>query len=212
MRVHYPDSMRGLIDELSKLPSVGERTAVRLAYHIISNNSQGSLRLAEAITGAIEQIRLCERCFFFTEDSSGLCPICLDDKREASVLCVVEKPADVIAIEKTRGYNGLYHVLHGLWSPLRGQGPEVTKLGNLLKRLRQELECDDTLGKSPLREVVLATGTTIEGDATALYVAEALNDSKITVTRIAQGLPKGGELEYADEVTLSHALQGRKNI
>lgn len=189
--------MRKLVDELSKLPSIGERSAVRLAYFLITSQQDG---LAGAIEKARENVGLCERCFFLTEGDE-LCSICLDSRRDEAMVCVVEKPADVLAIERSRGFTGLYHVLHGLWSPLRGRGPESTKLPQLLERIEFE----------PISELVLATGATVEGDATALYIAGAVKDG-LKVTRIAQGIPKGGDLEYADEVTLTHALAGRRSV
>ena len=195
--------MRRLVNELTKLPSIGEKSAVRLAYHILTRDPGEVRALADSIRDAREKTVLCSA--FFAMSESEICPICANPARDRSVVCVVEKPSDVIALERSGGYRGLYHVLHGLWSPLRGIQPEQTKLRELLARLRA------TDGE-PIREIVLATGTTVEGDATALYIARAIQDVGVTVTRIAQGLPKGGELEYADEITLSQAMEGRRTV
>lgn len=207
MAVSYPPSMRRLVNELSKLPSIGEKSAIRLAYHLTVRDPEEAKKLADAIRDACEHTRLCSVCFGITEDER--CAICADAARDRLTICVVEKPSDVFALERSGGYRGVYHVLHGLWSPLRGLGPESTKLGALLGRL--ELSAQEGEDKK-VREVVLATGATVEGDATALYIAKAVAAMNISVTRIAQGLPKGGELEYADELTLSHALEGRRSI
>lgn len=198
--ITLPLSLQKLVRELSRLPSVGEKSATRLAYHLINNDPSAALGLADAIRRAVESVRLCERCFFFTEDD--LCQICKNPSRDAALLCVVEKPMDLIAIERVGEYRGLYHVLHGLWAPLRGQGPESMKLKELMDRL-------DAGG---VEEVILATSSTVEGDATSLYIARLLSDRKIKSTRLAQGMPKGGELEYADDVTLSRAFSGRNTI
>ena len=211
----YPASLRRLINELSKLPSIGEKSAIRLAYHLLTHNKEDSLQLSVAIQEAIETTKLCKICYFLTE--SKICSLCSDEHRDPSLLCVVEKPADVFALEKSGGYRGLYHVLHGVWSPLRGVGPESTKIAELLSRLRR---CDDATPaesaddpiQHPVRELILATGTTVEGDATALYIANCVEELEIPVTRIAQGIPKGGELEYADEMTLNLSLEGRRKL
>lgn len=200
---NYPPAMRRLVNELTKLPSIGEKSAVRLAYHILTRDPAEVAALADSIRDAREKTVLCSACFAMSE--SEICPICSNPARDRSVVCVVEKPSDVIALERSGGYRGLYHVLHGLWSPLRGIQPEQTKLRELLARLRA------TEGE-PIREIVLATSTTVEGDATALYIARAIQDVGVTVSRIAQGLPKGGELEYADEITLSQAMEGRRTV
>ncbi len=196
----YPPIMRRLINELSKLPTIGEKSATRLAYHIVTTKSDYSTELAGAIVKAKEKIRLCSECFSLSE--SECCDICEDETRDQSCICVVEKPADVIAVEKSGGYQGLYHVLHGLWSPLKGVGPEATKMPELLARIKE----------SGIQELVLATSSTVEGDATALYIGNAIADLNINVSRIAQGIPMGGELEYADELTLSHAFEGRRKL
>lgn len=194
----YPLPFQKLVRELAKLPSIGERSATRLAYHIVANDPAIAPSLARALLEAVEQISLCPRCFFFSE-GEGLCPICRDTRRENQLLCVIEKPADVVAIEKAGEYRGLYHVLHGVWAPLRGVGPEDIRIRELLERV----------GSEEIREVIIATGATVEGDATALYLSQELRERGVVSSRIAQGIPKGGELEMADELTLARALSGR---
>ena len=198
--------MRRLVNELTKLPSIGEKSAVRLAYHILTRDPAEVLALADSIRDAREKTMLCSSCFAISE--SEVCAICTNPARDRTTVCVVEKPSDVIALERSGGYRGLYHVLHGLWSPLRGVQPEQTKLRELVARLR----ASSADGGEPIHEIVLATGTTVEGDATALYIARAIQDIGVTISRIAQGLPKGGELEYADEITLSQAMEGRRTV
>ncbi len=195
-----PPTLQQLIRELSKLPSRGEKSAARLAYHLISRDKGLAQRLSGAILKACESVRLCERCFYFSEHE--LCSICSNANRDNSLMCGVEKPMDVVAIERVGEFKGIYHVLHGLWAPLRGQGPENMKLKELGERLKQR----------DVEEVILATSSTVEGDATALYIARLLNDLGIKSSRLAQGIPKGGELEYADDVTLSRAFAGRNLI
>lgn len=197
----FPPSIRRLINELSKLPSVGEKSATRLAYHLISKAE--AFELAEAIREAKARITLCPECFGLAE-SGSLCAICASEGRDKSVVCVVEKPADVMAVERGGSYRGLYHVLHGLWSPVRGVGPEKTKIPDLISRLERNA--------ATVKELVLATSTTVEGDATALYIANSVEHLQLRISRIAQGIPKGGELEYADDLTLSHALAGRRSL
>lgn len=201
--------MRQLVNELSKLPSIGEKTAVRLAYHLLTRETNLANQLSEALKVAKERTRFCDICYALTEEP--VCELCQDSSRSRSVICVVEKPADVIAVERTGGYNGLYHVLHGLWSPLKGVSPEHTRMGQLMDRLHRSFASSDPRYPK-ITEVILGTGTTVEGDATAMYLASNVASLGVSVTRIAQGLPKGGELEYADEVTLSHALEGRRTI
>ena len=196
----FPQALQALIREFSRLPSIGEKSATRLAYYLISHGRSQAEPLAEAIRRAASQIQLCRNCFFLTDEKE--CSICRNTARDRSVMCVVEKPMDVVAIERVGEYRGVYHVLHGVWSPLRGQGPEDIKIQELIDRLRQ----------GEVKEAILATSSTVEGDATALYVARLLKEMGIVVTRLAQGMPKGGELEYADDVTLSRALSGRSQI
>lgn len=197
----FPPAMKRLIQELSKLPSIGEKSATRLAYHLVQNDRELSTTLAETLIEAAGAIKLCERCFYLTENS--LCSICTNLSRDESLLCVVEKPTDLIAIERVGEFRGYYHVLHGLWAPLRGQGPESMKLEQLTNRCKDNKE---------IKEVILATSSTVEGDATALYIARILEELGLQTTRLAQGMPKGGELEYADDITLSRAFSGRNVI
>jgi len=196
----FPPALQRLIKELSKLPSVGEKTATRLAYHLVANDRDLARSLGEALQQAASQVQLCPRCFFLSEGS--LCAICQNQSRDTSLLCVVEKPVDVVALERVGEFRGGYHVLHGLWAPLRGQGPETMRIKELSARLALE----------PIKEVIIATSATVEGDATALYVGRILAEAGIKVTRPAQGIPKGGELEYADDVTLSRAFAARSTL
>ena len=196
----FPPVLQKLIRELSKLPTVGEKTATRLAYHLVQNDRGLAESLGKAMQEGASKIRFCENCFYFAEET--LCTICQDSKRDQSLICVVEKPMDLIAIERMGDFRGTYHVLHGLWAPLRGQGPESMKLEELVSRVKQ----------GEVREVILATSSTVEGDATALYTARLIEELGVQTTRLAQGMPKGGELEYADEVTLSNAFSGRARL
>lgn len=193
----YPPAMQKLIRELTRLPTIGERSAIRLAYYLVSANREHAEVLSKTIHDSVSAIQLCQECFFLSEGT--LCAICQNSSRDRALLCVVEKPSDVIAIERMQEYRGQYHVLHGLWAPLKGQGPEGMRLMELLSRI----------DKGGIKEVILATSSTVEGDATALYVARHLNSKGITLTRPAQGIPKGAELEYADDLTLSRAFSGR---
>jgi recombination protein RecR len=196
----FPQPVQRLIKELSKLPSVGEKTATRLAYHLVANDRDLARSLSEALSSAAQQVRLCSRCFFLSDEE--LCVICRNPNRDLDLLCVVEKPVDLVAVERVAEYKGSYHVLHGLWAPLRGQGPESMRIKELVDRVRSR----------PPKEVIVATSATVEGDATALYIGRLLADLGVRVTRPAQGIPKGGELEYADEVTLSRAFAARGNL
>jgi recombination protein RecR len=196
----FPPALQRLIKELSKLPSVGEKTASRLAYHLIANDRDLARSLGAALQQAAHDVRLCERCFFLSEEP--LCSLCRNTSRDSSILCVVEKPVDLVAIERGGEFKGLYHILHGLWAPLRGQGPESMKLKELMERVRD----------GAVKEVILATSATVEGDATALYIGRMLADVGVKTTRPAQGIPKGGELEYADDVTLSRAFAARNTL
>jgi recombination protein RecR len=196
---YLPQSIQKLIAELAKLPSIGNRSAERLAYYLINNPSL-SLELAKSMHLAGEQVQHCKTCYFFSEQPQ--CPICSSEQRDSSLICIVEKPADLIAIEQAGIFKGKYHVLHGLWSPLKGQGTEEMKLDQLIKRAKAE----------NTEEVIIATGATVEGEATALYIGQFLGEHQIKASRLAQGLPKGGDLEYLDDVTLSNALSGRTKI
>lgn len=197
----YPASMRRLVNELSKLPSIGMKSATRLAYSLINPGNDEAEELAHAILAARSTLRYCSECFSLTEGER--CSVCEDESRSRAAICVVEKPSDIISIERSGDYHGLYHVLHGLWSPMRGVEPSAVRIDELKERV-------DALGT--VEEVILATSTTVEGDATAMYIANMFRGRGIRVTRLAQGLPKGGELEYADELTLSHAMAGRQAI
>ena len=197
---NFPKPMQKLVGELCRLPSIGEKSAIRLAYHLVCNDKNLAGSLSESLTEACQKIRLCKSCFFMTEEE--LCSICSNPGRDKSLLCVVEKPMDLISIERVGEYRGYYHVLHGLWAPLRGQGPEDMKLKELVERLKD----------GEVREVIIATASTVEGDATALYLSRIIEELQINVTRLAQGMPKGGELEYMDDVTLSRALSGRRGL
>jgi recombination protein RecR len=196
----FPRAMQKLVAELAKLPSIGEKSATRLAYHLVSSERGLAGSLAAVLVEAVERVKLCERCFFLTEEN--VCQMCRDGARDASMLCVVEKPMDVIALERVGEFRGGYHVLHGVWAPLRGQGPESMKLKELLERLKQGV----------VKELILATSSTVEGDATALYIAQLVHEFGVKTSRLAQGVPKGGELEYLDDVTLSRAFSGRNPI
>ncbi len=198
--VAFPPALQKLIRELSKLPSIGEKTATRLAYHLAANDRNLALSLADALQQSAKSIRLCDRCFFMSEEP--LCAICRSEGRDGSILCIVEKPVDLVAIERVGEFRGVYHVLHGLWAPLRGQGPETMRIAELVSRVQVE----------PIKEAIIATSATVEGDATAMYLARLLQEHGVRATRPAQGIPKGGELEYADDVTLSRAFAGRNAV
>lgn len=196
----FPPALQRLVRQLSRLPTIGEKSASRLAYHLIANDKDLAYTLSTAIQSAAEEVTLCTRCFHLAE--GDLCAVCSNTSRDASLLCVVEKPMDVAAIERLSEYRGCYHVLHGLWAPLRGEGPESMRLEELMQRVVAD----------EVQEVILALSSTVEGDATALYIARLLAEKGVRSSRLAQGMPKGGELEYADEVTISRALMGRSNI
>ena len=201
---NFPLSLRRLIREMSKLPSIGERSATRLAYHLVYRDKELARSLSEALLLAIESVQFCSKCFALSESST--CSICDDNSRDQKLLCIVEKPIDVLTIERGGEFRGLYHVLHGLWSPLRGKTPAELKIEELLGRVVAE--------GSSVQEIIFATGSTVEGDATALYVAAELASRapEIKLTRIAQGMPKGGEVEYVDDVTLARAFSGRGSL
>ncbi len=188
-----------LVAQLTRLPGIGSRTAQRLAFHLLSTPKDEALALATAIEEVKERVRFCRSCGNLTEEE--LCAICLDPRRDRTVVCVVEQPVDVISLERTHEYRGLYHVLGGSLSPLDGVEPEHLRIDELLQRVAQ----------GEIREVVLATNPNMTGEATAAYLADRLRD-RATVTRLASGLPVGGDLEYADEVTLGRALAGRRAI
>jgi recombination protein RecR len=189
-----------LVAELAKLPGVGEKTAARLAFHILRAPAEDAVALASALTDLRAKIRLCSRCWDFTEEDP--CEICRDQRREPGLLCVVAHPQDVIAIERTGGYRGRYHVLHGVLSPLDGIGPEDLRIAELIRRC----------GEGDLREVIVATNPSIEGETTAIYLAKLIRPLGIRTSRIATGVPMGGELEYADRLTLARAIDGRREL
>ena len=192
-----------LIEALSRLPGVGPKTAQRLTYHLLRAPDAEARALASALVAVRDEVVYCGLCFNWS--TGPLCPICADPARDDSRLCVVEEPLDVLAIERTRSFKGRYHVLHGAISPMDGIGPERLKARELLERA--SARCDDG---EPYEEIVLATNPTLEGEATAMYLAERLTPDVKLITRIARGIPVGGDLEYADEVTLVRAMQGRR--
>ncbi|MCR5057674.1 MAG: recombination mediator RecR [Clostridiales bacterium] len=194
----YSPSVAKLISELGKLPGIGPKSAQRLAFHILAMQQEDVKSLSDALMEARTSTRLCSVCQNFTD--SEVCPICSDPKRDKSTICVVENPRDVSTMERMRDYNGLYHVLHGVYSPLNNVGLDEIKIKELIQRLRENPET---------KEVIIATNQTAEGEATAMYLGRLIKPSGIKVTRIASGLPMGSDLEYADDVTLSKAMQAR---
>jgi recombination protein RecR len=194
-----PGPIGRLVGELSKLPGVGEKTAARLAFHILRAPIEDAAALASAITDLRAKIRLCSECWDFTELDP--CPLCRDARRDASLVCVVAQPQDVLAIERAGGYPGRYHVLHGVLSPLDGVGPDDLRVAELVKRCSGEI-----------KEVIIATNPSVEGETTAVYLAKLLRPLGVRCSRIATGVPMGGELEYADRLTLSRAIHGRREI
>lgn len=189
-----------LIEELAKLPGIGPKSAQRIAFHLLKASPNDAKKLAEAIMQFKDRVKFCRTCFNITTDE--ICEICQNPKRDASVICVVEEPKDVLALEKTREFKGRYHVLQGAISPIEGIGPEDLRIRELLERIKG----------SEVKEIILATNPNIEGEATAMYIAKLVKPLDVMVTRIASGLPVGGDLEYADEVTLGRALEGRREI
>jgi recombination protein RecR len=199
----YAAPVQELIDELGRLPGIGPKSAQRIAFYILKSPAEDAARLAGAINAAKTRVTWCRRCFNVAEGTSGAeCAICLDARRDPSVLCVVEEPRDVVAVEKTGEFRGRYHVLLGALSPIDGIGPAQLRIRELLARMEPE----------GVTEIILCTNPNIEGDATALYLAGLLKDLPVKVTRIASGLPVGGDLEYADELTLGRALEGRREV
>lgn len=200
MQHSYPQSLQNLINRLAKLPGVGPKSAQRLAFFLLKTKEEDALALAEAIEAARENVQPCTICGYFSD--TPICRICSDSTRDASLLCVVEEARDVVSLEKTRSFNGYYHVLGGAISPMEGIGPEKLNVASLLERLN----------KGEIKEVVMATNPNVEGEATSLYLARLIRPLGIKVTRIAHGVPVGGDLEYTDEATLSFAFLGRKEI
>ncbi len=196
----YETPVQNLIDELGRLPGIGPKSAQRIAFHVLKMPKVDAERLAQSIHEVKEKISWCKRCFNISEGE--LCSICTDERRDPTVVCVVEEPRDIIAIERTAEFRGRYHVLQGAISPIEGIGPEQLRVRELVQRI----------GDEGINEVILATNPNIEGEATALYLANLLKPVGLTITRIASGLPVGGDLEYADEVTLGRALAGRRAV
>jgi recombination protein RecR len=196
----YEGPIQDLVDELNRLPGIGPKSAQRLAFHIVKAASQDARRLADAIVQAKERVRFCRECFGVSEGE--LCRYCADPSRDPSMVCVVEEPKDVSAMERTGAIKGRYHVLGGAISPMQGVGPDDLRVQELL----------DRVGRNGVTEVILATNPNLEGNATAMYVAGLLKPLGVKVTRLASGLPVGGDLEYADEVTLGQALEGRRDM
>jgi recombination protein RecR len=203
----YPAPLARLIQEMSKLPGIGEKSAARLAFHLLKTKKEDVFRLAESVGKLRQEMGLCRQCFGFSEvnpqdEDGAVCDICRNVEREEDKICVVEEPADLLAVEKSQEYRGLYHVLHGTISPLDGVGPDALKVRELLERLRS----------GAVREVIVATNPTMDGEATAFYLSKVIKPLGVSVTRIARGLPMGGDLEYTDAVTLGKALEGRREI
>lgn len=205
--INYPAPLARLIRELCKLPGIGEKTAARLAFHMLKADKDDVLALAESVGKLRQGMGLCRTCFGLSEvvpGSRGVreCKVCQDPRREREKICVVEEPADMMAVEKSQEFRGLYHVLHGTISPLDGVGPEALRIKELLGRVKG----------AAIREVIVATNPTVEGEATALYLSKVIKPLGVKVTRIARGLPMGGDLEYTDAVTLGKAIEGRREI
>jgi recombination protein RecR len=196
----YTPPVQALIDELGRLPGIGPKSAQRIAFHLLKLPADDANRLAHAIREAKDKVRFCERCFNVSE--GALCGYCTDDRRDSSIICVVEESRDIVSVEKTGEFRGRYHVLLGAMSPLEGIGPEQLKIRELLARL----------GPEGVQEVIVCTNPNTEGEVTAMYLARMLKPLGLTVTRLASGLPVGGDLEYADELTLGRALEGRRPI
>ena len=195
-----PRSVQRLIDEFARLTGIGPKSASRLTFYLLRGSDNQALDLAVALQELKERTRLCSVCFNITEDDP--CPICSDGARDAGLLCVVEEPLDVLAIERARAYNGRYHVLHGAISPVEGIGPEELRVAELAQRV----------AAGAFREIILATNPTLEGESTALYLQRRLAGQKVRITRLARGLPVGGDLEYTDEITLGRAFEGRQDV
>ena len=196
----YTPAVQTLIDELGKLLGVGPKSAQRIAFHLVKLAEEDAIRLSTAIREAKEKVRFCEKCFNMSDEA--ICEICADSRRDPTQVCVVEEPRDIVAVERTQEYKGFYHVLQGAINPIDGIGPEQLRVKELLARLQED----------PISEVILCTNPNIEGEATAMYLARLLEPLGLSVTRIASGLPVGGDLEYADELTLGRALEGRRQV
>jgi recombination protein RecR len=198
--VHYPEPIAKLIDSFMKLPGIGPKTAVRLAFFVINMREDDVMEFGRALVNAKRKLIYCSECQNISDRDP--CYVCDDSSRDRSIICVVQDPKDVVAMEKMKDYHGLYHVLHGAISPVDGIGPEDIKVAELIRRLEDE----------EIKEIILATNPTIEGEATAMYLSRLIKPIGVKTSRIAHGLPVGGDLEYADEVTLSKALEGRREI
>jgi recombination protein RecR len=201
----FAGPIQDLIDELSRLPGIGPKSAQRVAFHLLKSAPEDARRLAEVIQEVKEKVRLCTVCFNVTDQE--VCEYCRDSRRDRSVICVVQEPPDIVAIERTREYRGLYHVLQGAISPIDGIGPEDLRIAELVSRLKPNPD-----GIAEVKEIIIATNPNTEGGATAMYLARLLGPLGVDVTRPASGLPVGGDLEYADEVTLGRALEGRRSM
>ena len=197
---HYPSTIIKLIKNISRLPGIGEKTAERLAMHILRAPRKEAEQLSESIIAAKEKVRLCKLCYGLSDDE--VCMICTDPARDASLLCVVEQPADMVAMEKSGAFTGRYHILSGVLSPMNGVGPEDIRMRELIGKIQH----------GQIKEVVLATSTSVEGEATASYIAERLETYSLKVTRIASGVPMGGDLKYVDRVTLKKAMEARRDL
>jgi recombination protein RecR len=197
-----PAPVTKLIDEFSRLPGIGPKTASRLTFYLLRNPADRARALAEVLGELHEKVLFCSQCFNIAEVDP--CTVCSNESRDRSLICVVEEPLDVVAIERTREYQGLYHVLHGVIAPVEGIGPEDLKIAELVGRVRAS--------EPPIREIIIATNPNLEGEATSMYIARQLGNEEIKLTRLARGLPVGGDLEYADEITLSRALSGRSEL
>lgn len=195
-----PDPLNRLVAALARLPGIGEKTAQRLAFHLLRAPPEYAAELSTAINDVVSKVKLCTRCFSLTEQA--LCGFCTDERRDERVLCVVEGVADLMAIERTREFKGRYHVLHGVLSPLEGIGPDQLRVKELIQRLAD----------GRVEEIIVATNPDVEGEATALYLMRLLKPMGVKVSRIAQGLPMGGDLEFADQATLARALSGRREL
>jgi recombination protein RecR len=201
----YAGPIQDLIDQLARLPGIGPKSAQRVAFYLLKAAPDEAKKLALAIVEAKDKVRFCDRCFNVSDQD--LCEYCRDPRRDQTILCVVQEAPDIVAIERTREYRGLYHVLQGAISPIEGIGPEDLRVAELLERLKTPSD-----GRPPVEEVIVATNPNVEGDATAMYLARLLTPVGVTVTRLASGMPVGGDLEYADEVTLGRALEGRRRL
>jgi recombination protein RecR len=208
----YPASVQRLIDEFAKLPGIGRRSAERLAFYLMKSDAPAALALAQAVRDVKEQVRHCSVCFNLTDAGAavgGACPICADPRRDYSLVLVVEQPKDLIALEQTGMFRGVYHVLMGHISPLEGIGPQDLTVANLIGRVEHP---ESNAGGTPIKEAVLGLNPTVEGDGTALFLAEQLRQRGVKVTRLARGLPSGGQLEYANKAVLADAVQHRQSM